>query len=67
MHKYVYRYDISGEMIGIQNVNDWQDDEIMQLVQAIQKRGDGSWASMNKIRTEVNVKTKRTQIKTKRT
>ena len=59
MHKHVYRYNMSGELIGIQGVNDWQDDEITLLIQAIQKRGDGSWASMK----EINTKTKRAECK----
>ena len=48
-HKHIYRYNLSGELIGMQDIDDWPDDEILQLIHAIQKRGDGSWASMKEI------------------
>uniref|UniRef100_A0A6H2A3V8 Uncharacterized protein n=1 Tax=viral metagenome TaxID=1070528 RepID=A0A6H2A3V8_9ZZZZ len=42
----VHSYDQSGELMGIQNVSDWPDEEVKQLVLAIQKRGDGSYAAL---------------------
>ena len=43
----VYRYNASGELMGIQDVTDWTIGEAEDLIQAIQNRSDGSWASMN--------------------
>jgi len=45
-HRDIHSYNQSGELMGIQNVSGWQDDEIKQLVLAIQKRGDGSYAAL---------------------
>jgi len=42
----IYRYNQSGELVGVQDVSAWQDDEVKQLVLAIQKRGDGSYAAL---------------------
>lgn len=49
IRKCVYRYNINSELVGIEDVNNWPKEEIIQLVQAIQKRGDGSWASMKNL------------------
>jgi len=59
LRKCVYRYNINGELAGMEDVNDWRKEDITQLIQAIQKRGDGSWASMK----ELNIKTKRLRMK----
>ena len=48
-HKHIYRYNLSGKLIGMQDIDGWPDDEILQLIHAIQKRRDGSWASTKEI------------------
>ena len=45
----IYRYDITGKLVGIQEVSGWSIEEVKRLVLAIQKRGDGSWASTKKL------------------
>ena len=42
----IHRYNQSGELMGVQDVSDWQDEEVKDLVIAIQKRGDGSYAAL---------------------
>jgi len=44
----IHRYNQTGELVGVQDVSDWQDDEVKQLAVAIQKRGDGSYAALKK-------------------
>ena len=45
-HMDIYRYNLSGELLGVQDVSDWSDEEVKQFVIAIQKRGDGSCAAL---------------------
>ena len=45
-HMDICRYNLSGELLGVQDVSDWSDEEVKQFVIAIQKRGDGSYAAL---------------------
>ena len=50
--KCLYSYNLSGELIGMQDVQDWPPEEVSRLIVAIQSREDGSWASMKLIKSE---------------
>ena len=45
-HMDICRYNLSGELLGIQNVTDWTNEDVKAFVIAIQKRGDGSYAAL---------------------
>ena len=45
-HIDICRYNLSGELLGIQDVSDWSDEDVKGLAVAIQKRGDGSYAAL---------------------
>ena len=42
----IHRYNQSGELVGVQDVSDWSNEQIRDLAMAIQKRGDGSYAAL---------------------
>jgi len=45
-HIDICRHNLSGELLGIQDVSDWSDEDVKGLAVAIQKRGDGSYAAL---------------------
>ena len=42
----MHRYNQDGELVGVQDVSGWTDEEVKGLAIAIQKRGDGSYAAL---------------------
>ena len=45
-HMDIHRYNLSGELLGIQDVSDWTNEDVKAFVIAIQKRSDGSYAAL---------------------